>query len=146
MATNDPVPKLQMQCICHCRDKTPAFSPRAESWNEALDQHRSNLISLVIPTRPLVSWIRQILGIGLLYSGEIGYRLSLAEMHRMYMRALQIELVKIGVAMRFNVDEEGGSVAKQQRLQAASKYATENIEAALNRYSTVTFFCNRVKS
>jgi hypothetical protein len=143
MATNDPVPKLQMQCICHCRDKTPAFSPRAESWNEALDQHRFNLISLVIPTRPLVSWIRHILGVGLLYSGEIGYRLSLAEMHRMYMRALQIELVKIGVAMRFNNDDEvGGSAAKQQRLQAASKYATENIEAALARYSTVTPFCN----
>jgi hypothetical protein len=146
MATNYPVPGLQVQCTCHCHDETPAFSPRAESWNEALDQHRVNLISLVIPTWPLLSWVRQILGVGPLYSGEVGYRLSLAEMHRMYMRALQIELVKIGVAMRFGDDGETGSDAKQQRLQAASKYAVENIEAALGRYSTIISFCKRATS
>jgi hypothetical protein len=140
------MPEPQIQCACRCRGEKPAFSPRAESWEEALHQHKENLISLVTPTWPLIYWIRQIFGVGPLYSGEMGHRLSLAEMHRMYMRALQIELVKIGVATRFNDDDEGGSASKQQRLQAASKYATENFEAALCRYSTIISFRNRVTS
>jgi hypothetical protein len=130
------VPPMHIQCTCSCRSENSAFSPQAESWNDALEQHKGNLISLVTQFWPIVAWFRQLLRAPSPESGQMGYRLSLAEMHRMYMRALQIELVKMGVALQFDHDGENASSQKEERLKGARKYALENLQPALGKYST----------
>lgn len=93
-------------------------------------------MSLVTESLPLIVWIRQLFAAAPLESGQMGFRVSLAEMHRIYMRALQIELVKMGVALQFGDDDQGASIQKKARLETARKYALQNLEPALEKYST----------
>ncbi|KAJ5059021.1 hypothetical protein PSV09DRAFT_2422288 [Bipolaris maydis] len=117
---------------------SPGSSSQAKSWKIALEQHKENYISLVTERWPLFDWICQLLGRVPPNQVDIGYRISLAEMHRMYMRALQIELVKIGVALQFDNKDENTSEEGKLRM----KNAEMTLEPALAKYSTNTFTLN----
>jgi hypothetical protein len=130
---------LQVQCTCRCCDEKPAFSPQADSWKEALRQHKGNFINLVTKRLPSIAWIYQLFRVAPPEFVQIGYRISLAEMHRMYMRALQIELVKIGVALQFDNSDENASEDKKKRLEDVRQNAQKNLEPALVKYSTDKF-------
>jgi hypothetical protein len=130
---------LQGECTCRCRDEKPAFSPKAASWDKAHQQHKGNYISLVTNRLPLLAWICQLLGRA---PGDHGYRISLAEMHRMHMRALQIELVEIGVALQFDNNNENASENEKSKKEDARRNAQKNLELSLAKYSTYEFIPN----
>lgn len=124
-------PPLQVECTCRCRDEKAAFSPADESRDEALQQHKGNYIKLVTNRLPYLAWIYSCLRRRPPDRFKTGHRISIAEMHRMHMRVLQIELVKIGIALQFNSSDEN-----------ARKNAQENLEPALMKYSTDGFTPN----
>jgi hypothetical protein len=132
-----PASPPQVQCTCRCRDEKPAFCLQDESWDNALEQHKGNFISLVTDRSPLVALIHQVLGVAPPKFNQIGYRISIAEMHRMHMRALQIELVQIAVALQFDINAEEPSAAKRAKLEAARQDAQQKLEPAMEKYSTV---------
>ncbi|KAI1383141.1 uncharacterized protein F4822DRAFT_93817 [Hypoxylon trugodes] len=78
-----------------------------ESWKKAYMQHHENLVTLVSPRWAIGDFI-----IRLVYKmyGKtpsvpgrgLGFRASFAEMQRIYMKALQIDLIDIGVQLRFD--------------------------------------------
>jgi hypothetical protein len=136
MAGRPSSPPPPVQCTCRCRDRKPASKPQAESWAKALEQHRE-IISLVTDDSPLVALIHQLLGVAPLKLNQMGYRISLAEMHRMYMRALQIELVQIAVALQFDI-AENLSQEKRMELEAARQGAQQNLEPAMGKDSTIS--------
>jgi hypothetical protein len=132
----------QVECTCRCRDEQPAFSPQAASWNTARQQHKGNYISVVTNRLPLLAWICQLLGRAPPKFGDNGYRISLAEMHRMHMRALQIELVEIGVALQFDNNDENASENEKSKKEDARRDAQKNLEPTLAKYSTYVFTLN----
>lgn len=96
-------------------------------------------MSLVTDHFPLAGAIRNLLGVAPPRFNQMGYRISLAEMHRMHMRALQIELVKIAVALQFDIKDENGSAEKEARLRTARQDALEKLEPAMEKYSMIQF-------
>ena len=138
MAGRPSSPPPPVQCTCHCRDEKPAFYPQAESWAKALDQHRRNFISLVTDVSPLHALIHQLLGGAPPHPNQMGYRVSMAEMHRMYMRALQIEVVQIAAALQFDINAEDVSQERRVELEAARQGAQQNLEPAMGKYSTIS--------
>ena len=113
-------------------------NPQAESWAKALDQHRRSFISLVIDVSPLHALIHQLLGGAPPHPNQMGYRVSMAEMHRMYMRALQIEVVQIAAALQFDINAEDVSQERRVELEAARQGAQQNLEPAMGKYSTIS--------
>ena len=136
MADRSPSPP-QVQCTCRCRDEKPAFCPQAESWDKALEQHKGKFVSLVADRSPLIAFIYQLLGVAPPKFDQMGYRISIAEMHRMHMRALQIELVQMAVALQFDINAEESSEARRAKLKAARQDALRKLEPAIEKYSTV---------
>jgi hypothetical protein len=134
---------MQAKCTCRYSNEESAFSPQADSWNQALKQHDGNYINLVTNRLPLLAWICQLFGRAQPKFSDNGYRISLAEMHRMHMRALQIELVDIGVALQFDNDDVKAPEMERQTKQEARRKALKNLEPALAKYSTHRFTSNK---
>ena len=138
-----PIEKLNqhskvLRPTCHCSNETPSFYPDSRSLDTALEQHKGNLIDLVDERLPLLGWIYQILGRDPPKFEQTEYRISLAEMHRMYMRALQIELANMGVAMEFNVNRNATEKLKNE-LGERKEHAQRNFVPALRQYSRKCF-------
>jgi hypothetical protein len=119
----------QVKCTCSCRDETPAFTPGDESWEKALRIHEEGAITLISERYSLPAWIDRLFRGDPPSSDECGHRINLAELHRLYMRVLQIELIKIGISLKFD-----GSAADKERFQNSQR----NLEPALAKYSTDT--------
>ncbi|KAI1212628.1 uncharacterized protein F4807DRAFT_343313 [Annulohypoxylon truncatum] len=78
-----------------------------QSWEKAYKQHYENFVTLVSPRWAIQDFlIRMVCGLcgqtASVPRSRLGYRVNFAEMQRMYMRALQIDLIKLGVEMRFD--------------------------------------------
>jgi hypothetical protein len=124
----------ELHLTCHCSNKTPSFYPSSRSLETAFEQHEGNLIDLVDDRLPLLGWIYEILGRNPPKISKTEYRLSLAEMHRMYMRALQIELTNMGVAMAFHAKTKVTGEMKN-KLGERKEHAMRNFIPALSQYS-----------
>ena len=72
------------------------------SWEQAVAKHKGNFIRIVTKRWQLFNWIHQLLPSPLPPKEQCGFRISIAEMHRTMMRALQIELINIGIALQFD--------------------------------------------
>lgn len=92
------------------------YSPQVDSWSQARRQHEECYMTIVTDQLPFIGRFQERRP-----WPSVGLRLSIAEMHRMYMRALQIELVKKGVALQFS-----------NRAEDACK----DLEPAITKYST----------
>ncbi|KAI1088931.1 hypothetical protein F5B19DRAFT_402181 [Rostrohypoxylon terebratum] len=77
------------------------------SWEKAYKQHYRNLAVLVSPRWAIQNFF---ISLGTWFCvkatpvplHELGYRINFAEMQRMYMRALQIDLINLGVELKFD--------------------------------------------
>ncbi|KAI1452128.1 hypothetical protein F4805DRAFT_47114 [Annulohypoxylon moriforme] len=81
-----------------------AASP--DSWKKAYQQHYGNFVTLVSPRWAIQDFlIRLVCGLcgqaASVPRSRLGYRVNFAEMQRMYMRALQIDLINTGVELKF---------------------------------------------
>ncbi|KAF2117947.1 hypothetical protein BDV96DRAFT_597807 [Lophiotrema nucula] len=128
-------PTLQVQCTCLCRHESASFAPSTDSWDRALDMHEGGFMRLVTKYRSSLSWFYQVSNDTLPTIYECGYRVNFAEMHRMYMRALQIELVKMGVALQFKQDDPNATEDERRKRQDERQAARENLEPALAKYT-----------
>ncbi|KAI0883759.1 uncharacterized protein GGS22DRAFT_25516 [Annulohypoxylon maeteangense] len=73
-----------------------------ESWKMAYEQHHENLVTLVSPRWAAVDFFIRLFGHAApIERSKLGYRVNFAEMQRMYLRALQIDLINIGVDLKF---------------------------------------------
>jgi hypothetical protein len=138
-----PIKKLNqhsgvLRPTCHCSNETPSFYPDSNSLETALEQHKGHLIALVDERLPLLGWIYRILARDTPTFEQTEYRISLAEMHRMYMRALQIELANMGVAMEFDVNTNATEKLKKE-LGDRKEHAQRNFAPALRQYSRKMF-------
>lgn len=129
--TNDQAPIL-VQCTCSCHDEMPAFAPGDESWEEALKIHKKGIIELVSERYSFLAWKYWLFRSDPPDSDDCGHRINLAELHRLHMRVLQIELVKIGISLKF--DNDGGYSPNKTRFRRSQR----NLEPALAKYSTDT--------
>ena len=87
---------------CTCKDAHD--TPTLECWKDALEQHQNNFLDIIEERWPLLPrWIARVLG---RTTAEQGVRVSIAEMHRMYMRALQIELIQVATALQIEDKKE----------------------------------------
>jgi hypothetical protein len=125
-------PPIQVQCTCSCRDKTPPFAPGDESWKWALEIHKKGAIRLVSERYSFLAWMYRLFRCDPPISDKCGHRINLAELHRLHMRVLQIELIKIGTSLKF--DNDGGAAPNKKRFQKSQK----DLEPALVKYSTNT--------
>lgn len=75
-----------------------------EIWDEVCDFYRNGCIELVSPLRPIVNrWLffKRRIGYTPDYGNTFGCRVNFADMQRMYLRFLQIKLIRVAVAQRF---------------------------------------------
>ncbi|KAE8381188.1 hypothetical protein BDV26DRAFT_289679 [Aspergillus bertholletiae] len=90
--------------------------------------HRNGFITLVTKRPPYVpQWAYKLLRAGrgqrtTLSDGEYGYRINVADMHRMYMRQLQARLITTGIRLHF---DPGKGTARED---------TETLECTLRKY------------
>jgi hypothetical protein len=123
----------ELHLTSHCSNKIPYFYPNSSSLEIALRQHGVNFIDLVDDQLPLLGWIYKILGKNPPKNPKTEYRLSLAEMHRMYMRALQIDLTNMGVAMVFDANESASEM--KDELSMRKEQALRSFVPALRQYT-----------
>lgn len=88
-------------------------------WKEVRNLHRNGFVDLVTEEPRFVPrWAYQIAGAaGLrkrrpLTDWEYGYRVNLADMHRMHMRFLQTKLLHSAVRLHFNLEDEAHEGAR----------------------------------
>ncbi|KAL4749836.1 hypothetical protein BDW72DRAFT_194417 [Aspergillus terricola var. indicus] len=100
----------------------------ARSWAAARYLHRDGFITLVTPRRPFVPrCVDKRLKSGRrrtpsLVNYDYGYRVNIADMHRMYMRYLQAKLIRAAIALHFN---KGSEIRKSE---------TDVLEFTLRKY------------
>lgn len=108
-----------------------ASPPRQQSdqaWNKAYELHGKNFVSLVSRRKPP---FRRLLDAicGRPPKSGLGYRVSIAEMQRMRLRALQFSLVEMGVNLHL-----GESASNDGDLVSTEK----TMKLLLDEYSTFT--------
>ncbi|KAL3448941.1 hypothetical protein BJX65DRAFT_273637 [Aspergillus insuetus] len=73
--------------------------------------HGNGFITLVTPRYQFVPrWVDKRLSPRTLADNGYGYRVNLADMHRMYMRYLQARLIKAAITLHFNPESEMSEV------------------------------------
>ncbi|KAF4781124.1 hypothetical protein HER10_EVM0007567 [Colletotrichum scovillei] len=75
------------------------------AWDMAAKLHEKNFIRLVSKKPPILHTVYRLLN--KLQMGDWGYRVNIAEMQRMYLRALQVSLVDKAVKMQAQGDKSG---------------------------------------
>ncbi|KAL2814810.1 hypothetical protein BJX63DRAFT_431199 [Aspergillus granulosus] len=98
----------------------------ARLWAAARYFHRNGFITLVTPRRPFIpEWVAKRFkpaAATTTADDGYGYRVNIADMHRMYMRYLQAKLIKAAITLHFN--HESG----------ISERETDVLESTLRNY------------
>jgi len=74
------------------------------SWEEAHRAYKQNIIQMVSPRWAVLSWAYRLFRAPRPSPEQCDFRISIAEMQRMYMAALQGELVDLGIQLRWPDD------------------------------------------
>jgi hypothetical protein len=74
------------------------------SWEEAHRTYKENIVQMVSPRWAVLSWVYHLLRISPPRPELCDFRISIAEMQRMHMTALQRELVDLGIQLRWPND------------------------------------------
>lgn len=122
-ATNEPSERLSdsPSVASHSKgngvDEHQLHSNMKFAWDIAAKLHAKNFIRMVSRKPPILHTVYRLLN--KLQMGDWGYRVNIAEMQRMYLRALQVSLVDKAVKMQVQGDELGSeTIVKEGRLLA----------------------------
>jgi hypothetical protein len=116
---------------------TPRTFPTPDSLENAVLMHRGNFVESVTRRWRLFGWIYGLFRVDPPHKRAIGLKISIAEMQRVYMRALQIDLVKLGLFL-----QQGGVLNEQGSLgngkQKKFPWTTDHFGQVLSKYSMST--------
>jgi hypothetical protein len=100
--------------------------PDDQAWSRAFALHGENLVCLVTGRWPFIDWFYR------LFETEpvsnFGYRVSIAEMQRMYMKHLQIKLTNIAVSLHLdkNIKDHSKNLENLLKLYSMSTTRKDN--------------------
>ncbi|PIG82040.1 hypothetical protein AARAC_000143 [Aspergillus arachidicola] len=103
----------------------------ARLWDTIRHLHRNGFINLVTRRPPYIPrWAYKLLRAGrgqrkTLSDGEYGYRINLADMHRMYMRHLQARLIKTAITLHF----DHGNARPKEKIQTLESTLRKYVQA-----------------
>ncbi|KXH26804.1 hypothetical protein CSAL01_00350 [Colletotrichum salicis] len=109
------------------KDEIDKTEPNSEfAWNIATKLQAKNFIRLVSRKPPILHTIYRLLN--KLQMGDWGFRVNIAEMQRMHLRALQVGLVDKAAKMQVRGGEmEAEAIAKNGRLLAVRRSAAHEV-------------------